>query len=86
MGMQLLPTYHPAYLLRNPERKRDVWEDMKLLEGAGSDDPVFNGPKAMAEYAALRGAGVTPHRMDLRDQRDVSAGLDPAERSAHVGR
>ncbi len=30
-GMQLLPTYHPAYLLRNPERKRDVWEDMKLL-------------------------------------------------------
>ncbi len=31
MGIQLLPTYHPAYLLRNPERKRDVWEDMKLL-------------------------------------------------------
>ena len=30
-GMQLLATYHPAYLLRNPERKRDVWEDMKLL-------------------------------------------------------
>lgn len=30
-GMQLLPTYHPAYLLRNPERKRDVWKDMKLL-------------------------------------------------------
>ncbi|MCP3953263.1 MAG: uracil-DNA glycosylase [Desulfobacterales bacterium] len=31
MGIQLLPTYHPAYLLRNPERKRDVWDDMKLL-------------------------------------------------------
>jgi uracil-DNA glycosylase len=31
MGIKLLPTYHPAYLLRNPERKRDVWEDMKLL-------------------------------------------------------
>lgn len=30
-GMRLLPTYHPAYLLRNPGRKRDVWEDMKLL-------------------------------------------------------
>jgi uracil-DNA glycosylase family 4 len=30
-GMRLLPTYHPAYLLRNPEKKRDVWEDMKLL-------------------------------------------------------
>jgi len=31
LGIPLLPTYHPAYLLRNPERKRDVWEDMKLL-------------------------------------------------------
>ena len=30
-GIRLLPTYHPAYLLRNPERKRDVWEDMKML-------------------------------------------------------
>ena len=30
-GMRLLPTYHPAYLLRNPEKKRDVWEDMKML-------------------------------------------------------
>ncbi len=30
-GFKLLPTYHPAYLLRNPDRKRDVWEDMKLL-------------------------------------------------------
>ncbi|NLE38002.1 MAG: uracil-DNA glycosylase, partial [Pirellulaceae bacterium] len=24
-------TYHPAYLLRNPAAKRDVWEDMQLL-------------------------------------------------------
>jgi len=30
-GIKLLPTYHPAYLLRNPERKRDVWEDMKKI-------------------------------------------------------
>lgn len=28
-GIPLMPTYHPAYLLRNPEGKRDVWEDMK---------------------------------------------------------
>jgi DNA polymerase len=31
----LMPTYHPAYLLRNPSQKRQVWEDvqkvMKLL-------------------------------------------------------
>jgi len=27
----LIPTYHPAYLLRNPSAKRDVWEDMKRV-------------------------------------------------------
>ncbi|MBL7179339.1 MAG: uracil-DNA glycosylase [Pseudomonadota bacterium] len=31
MGIRVLPTYHPAFLLRNPEKKRDVWEDMKML-------------------------------------------------------
>ena len=34
----LMPTYHPAYLLRNPSAKREVWEDMKrvraILTGA----------------------------------------------------
>ncbi len=30
-GIPLMPTYHPAYLLRNPEGKRDVWEDMKQV-------------------------------------------------------
>jgi DNA polymerase len=30
-GIRVLPTYHPAYLLRNPGKKRDVWEDMKKL-------------------------------------------------------
>jgi uracil-DNA glycosylase family 4 len=27
----LLPTYHPAYLLRNPEKKREAWEDLKKV-------------------------------------------------------
>lgn len=27
---RVLPTYHPAYLLRNPQAKKTVWEDMKL--------------------------------------------------------
>ena len=31
MGAKVLPTYHPAYLLRNPNKKRDVWEDMKKI-------------------------------------------------------
>jgi len=30
-GIKLIPTYHPAFLLRNPERKREVWEDMKKI-------------------------------------------------------
>jgi uracil-DNA glycosylase family 4 len=28
-GIKLVPTFHPAFLLRSPDRKRDVWEDMK---------------------------------------------------------
>jgi uracil-DNA glycosylase len=31
-GARLVPTFHPAYLLRNPGSKRDVWEDMKLVK------------------------------------------------------
>jgi len=32
-GITVIPTYHPAFLLRNPERKREVWEDMKKIAG-----------------------------------------------------
>jgi uracil-DNA glycosylase len=28
---KVLCTYHPSYLLRNPEAKKPVWDDMKLL-------------------------------------------------------
>jgi uracil-DNA glycosylase len=38
-GAKVVPTYHPAYLLRNPEGKRDTWADlqlvMRLVAGAG---------------------------------------------------
>ena len=30
-GATLIPTFHPAYLLRNPPAKREVWEDMKKV-------------------------------------------------------
>jgi DNA polymerase len=40
-GSQVLCTYHPAYLLRNPAAKKDVWEDMKmLLAKMGLEVPV----------------------------------------------
>jgi DNA polymerase len=31
-GIKVIPTYHPAYLLRNPAAKKFVWEDVQLLE------------------------------------------------------
>jgi uracil-DNA glycosylase len=30
-GIKLMPTYHPAYLLRTPAAKKDVWTDMKKV-------------------------------------------------------
>jgi DNA polymerase len=30
-GIPVMPTYHPAYLLRNASGKKDVWEDMKVV-------------------------------------------------------
>ncbi len=31
LGIPVMPTYHPAYLLRNPAAKRNVWEDMQKV-------------------------------------------------------
>jgi uracil-DNA glycosylase family 4 len=40
MDMPLMPTYHPAYLLRYPQAKRKVWEDMKdIMLKLGLKDP-----------------------------------------------
>jgi DNA polymerase len=30
-GTKVMPTFHPAYLLREPDRKRDAWSDLKLV-------------------------------------------------------
>ena len=32
-GIKGMPTYHPAYLLRNPAAKKEVWADMKKVMG-----------------------------------------------------
>jgi len=48
-GIPLLPTYHPAFLLRNPHEKKTVWEDMKLLlremRRAGSQGVATRQPR-----------------------------------------
>ncbi len=42
-GITVMPTFHPAYLLRQPERKRETWEDLKKvideLERLGVESP-----------------------------------------------
>jgi len=47
-GIKVMPTFHPAYLLREPDRKRDAWADLKLvmaeLARLGIDPP--RAPKA----------------------------------------
>lgn len=30
-GARLMPTFHPAFLLRTPDRKRDAWNDLKMV-------------------------------------------------------
>jgi uracil-DNA glycosylase family 4 len=30
-GIRLMPTFHPAYLLRSPDKKRDAWNDLKMV-------------------------------------------------------
>ncbi len=36
--MKLIPTFNPAYLLRDPSKKREVWEDMKKVRAFLSQD------------------------------------------------
>ncbi|MBN2302252.1 MAG: uracil-DNA glycosylase [Lentisphaerae bacterium] len=45
--IDLMPTYHPAYLLRNPSAKKDVWEDLKeVLRHLGRDIPAISKAKS----------------------------------------
>ncbi len=41
-GIKVMPTFHPAYLLRDPSKKRETWEDMKkvreYLKSVASDE------------------------------------------------
>jgi DNA polymerase len=41
-GIKVMPTFHPAYLLRNPKDKKLVWEDMKKVRDyLKGDRPIF---------------------------------------------
>lgn len=30
-GIKVMPTFHPAYLLRSPDKKREAWDDLKMV-------------------------------------------------------
>ncbi len=46
-GCKLICTFHPAYLLRNPEEKRKVWEDMKMIRAELSATTKMSSPHAL---------------------------------------
>jgi DNA polymerase len=39
-GAKFIPTFHPAYLLRSLDKKREVWEDMKRVRDILNDKTV----------------------------------------------
>jgi DNA polymerase len=41
--IKVIPTYHPAFVLRDPKRKREVWEDMKKIKEAMTKGGNFFG-------------------------------------------
>jgi DNA polymerase len=38
-GVRVMPTFHPAYLLRSPAKKKDAWEDLKKVMHVLGKDP-----------------------------------------------
>jgi DNA polymerase len=38
-GIKVMPTFHPAYLLRDPSKKRETWEDLKMVKAYLEDNP-----------------------------------------------
>jgi DNA polymerase len=43
-GVRLMPTFHPAFLLRSPDKKREVWDDMKKVRDY-LNEPDESGPQ-----------------------------------------
>lgn len=41
-GIKVMPTFHPAYLLRNPQDKRLVWEDMQKIQALYRESGLYD--------------------------------------------
>jgi uracil-DNA glycosylase family 4 len=53
-GRWVLPTYHPAFLLRNPAKKREVWEDFQMVRELYRR--LYGPPRGAARAAAPAGS------------------------------
>jgi DNA polymerase len=42
-GVKLMPTFHPAYLLRSPDEKKKAWADLQLVMAALGKPPSKGG-------------------------------------------
>ena len=89
-GTMLIPTFHPAYLLRNPSAKREVWEDMKMvrdiLQGdASAEHPVAD--RLMSVAVPVPALGLLTYRVP-DDQADAGRrrARRRAARAAHADR
>lgn len=52
-GIPVLPTYHPAYLLRNPTAKRIVWEDVKKIVAYLNEQPNASQQKKVPACTSI---------------------------------
>jgi uracil-DNA glycosylase len=43
-GIKVMPTFHPAYLLRDPSKKRETWEDLKMVRDYLDGNPPISKP------------------------------------------
>src|SRR4029450_760166 len=58
-GIKLMPTFHPAYLLRNPGDKKLVWEDIKKVIKEMKGENAQNHTLHDFLGGGLLGAGAT---------------------------
>ena len=74
-GAKLIPTFHPAFLLRNPSCRREVWEDMKKARAL----LAISGVKPCVRLS--RSSGPIPRPSHLQIPSGLTA---PPQRGARV--
>ncbi len=82
-GARLIPTFHPAFLLRSPDRKRDAWEDLKTGQGPPGAGRIGRPPNRRRSMRRLVSVAVPVPGLDLLTYR-VPDGLEVPAVGARV--